>query len=137
MNTCRLLKEYSLYVVRVRAYAKEMELAEAVSRAVDECIKEGILRDFLMKYRAEAISVSIFEYDEEREKELLRKTEYEFGRQEGLSQGIKEGMAQGVSAMIRHCRKAGASREDTLSILMEEFSISKGDAEEYLQKYWK
>lgn len=145
MNTCRLLKEYSLYVARVRAYAKEMELAEAVSRAVDECIKEGILRDFLMKYRAEAISVSIFEYDEEREKELLRKTEYEFGRQEGLSQGreeglsqgIKEGMAQGVSAMIRHCRKAGASREDTLSILMEEFSISKGDAEEYLKKYWK
>ena len=89
MNTCRLLKEYSLYVARVRAYAKEMELAEAVSRAVDECIKEGILRDFLMKYRAEAISVSIFEYDEEREKELLRKTEYEFGRQEGLSQGNK------------------------------------------------
>ena len=38
---------------------------------------------------------------------------------------------------IRHCRKAGASREDTLSILMEEFSISKGDAEEYLKKYWK
>ena len=46
-------------------------------------------------------------------------------------------MARGVSAMIRHCRKAGASREDTLSILMEEFSISKGDAEEYLKKYWK
>lgn len=88
-------------------------------------------------FKKSLTTTSIFEYDEEREKELLRKTEYEFGRQEGLSQGIKEGMARGVSAMIRHCRKAGASREDTLSVLMEEFPISKGDAEEYLQKYWK
>lgn len=96
-------------------------------------------------FKKSLTTTSIFEYDEKREKELLRKTEYEFGRQEGLSQGreeglsqgIKEGMARGVSAMIRHCRKAGASREDTLSILMEEFSISKGDAEEYLKKYWK
>ncbi len=62
----------SLYVARVRTSAREMKLAEAVGRAVEECIHEGILRNFLLKYRAEVTNVSIFEYNEEREKELLR-----------------------------------------------------------------
>lgn len=37
---------------------------------VTECIKKNILSDFLRQNRAEAISMSIFEYDEE----LLKKT---------------------------------------------------------------
>ena len=32
----------------------------------DECIKEGILAEFLRKNKAEAIAVSIFEYREKR-----------------------------------------------------------------------
>lgn len=50
----------------MKKYAKKMKLDEAVERAVDESIKKGILREFLRKHRAEAIAVSIFEYDEER-----------------------------------------------------------------------
>ena len=38
---------------------------EAVKHTVDTCIGEGILRDFLLKYREEAIEMCIFEYDEE------------------------------------------------------------------------
>ena len=67
MNACRLLKEYSLYVARVRSYASQMDMNTAVNRAVEECISEGILADFLLKSRAEVVAMSIFEYDEERE----------------------------------------------------------------------
>ena len=49
MEACRTLKEYALYVERVRMYAKQMPLAEAVEKAVDECIEEDILADFLRK----------------------------------------------------------------------------------------
>ncbi len=42
-----------------------MSLNQAVECAVDECIKEGILAEFLSKNRAEVISMSIFEYDKE------------------------------------------------------------------------
>ena len=52
MNACRLLKEYSLYVARVRSYASQMDMNTAVNRAVEECISEGILEDFLLKSRA-------------------------------------------------------------------------------------
>ena len=83
MDACRTLKEYAMYVERVRTYARQMPLAEAVETAVDECIAEGILSDFLKENRAEAIKVSIYDYDEE----LHFKTLYEEGREDGLKQG--------------------------------------------------
>ena len=61
MDACKTLKEYAMYVEQVRTYAKQMPLAEAVEKAVDYCIKVGILSDFLRKNRAEVIMLSIFE----------------------------------------------------------------------------
>ena len=55
---------------------------------VDDCIKNGILSDFLSKNRAEAIAVSIFEYDEEKHMKSERKEWREIGRKEGLKAGF-------------------------------------------------
>ena len=52
----------------------------AVARAIDECIKEGILVEFLRKNRSEVKMVSILEYDKEWEEKKLRKAEYEAGK---------------------------------------------------------
>ena len=83
MDACKTLKEYAMYVERVRSYAKQMLLAEAVEKAVDDCIEEGILSEFLKKNRAEAIKVSIYEYDEE----LHFKTLFEEGVEAGMERG--------------------------------------------------
>lgn len=58
LESCRTLKEYMQYVERVRSYARQpdMTLETAVECAVDECIKENILADFLRRNRAEARS---------------------------------------------------------------------------------
>jgi hypothetical protein len=87
LEKCKTLKDYSLYVERVRQYAKEMPKEEAVDKAVDTCIKDGILADFLTKYKAEARSMSIFEYDEEKEMELIRQAEFEKGEAYGKAEG--------------------------------------------------
>lgn len=76
LNACKTLKDYSEYTVRVRKYAKPMGIEKAVERAVAECIREGILSEFLSRNRAEAIKMSIYEYDEERQRI--------FDRQEGM-----------------------------------------------------
>lgn len=55
---------------------------EDISIAIDECIKQNILSDFLKKHRAEVVNMSIFEYDEEEAKEVFR----EDGRIEGMLQ---------------------------------------------------
>ena len=87
LEACKVLKEYAQYVAMVRKFAMEKPLAEAVEQAVDTCIKNGILEDFLRKNRAEAIEMSIFEYDEE--KHLT--SEREIWKQEGILEGRKEG----------------------------------------------
>ena len=63
MEQCQTLKEYAIYVARVRKYASAQNLNDAVERAITECIKEGILVDFLRKNRSEVKMVSILEYD--------------------------------------------------------------------------
>ena len=152
MNTCRLLKEYSLYVARVRAYTSQMDMNAAVNRAVEECISEGILADFLLKSRAEVVAMSIFEYDEERERELIKKAEFECGKEEGLklgkeqgiemgkAQGIEVGKAQGISqgikALIETCWELGASREAACLSLKKQFSLSEEEAERQLELLW-
>lgn len=78
-----------IFVERVRMHAKAMHLNEAVERAVNECIREGILADFLSKNRAEAIAMCIFEYDEEREQKLIRKAEFAEGRDAGMREHLK------------------------------------------------
>ena len=102
LENCQTLKEYMMYVERVRKYAgqPDITLDEAVSRAVNECIKENILADFLRKNRAEAIHMSIFEYDEERELALLRKDEYNAGMEAGKEAGIRENTESIVLRML-------------------------------------
>ena len=107
MEQCRILKEYSQYVARVRKYAAQMELNEAVERAVTECIREGILAEFLSRNRAEVMRVSIFEYDQELEEKKYREAEYEHGRQDGYDVGMQEGRAAGVREGIETGRTAG------------------------------
>ena len=92
MEQCQTLKEYAIYVARVRKYTSEMNLNDAVARAIDECIKEGILVEFLRKNRSEVKMVSILEYDKEWEEKKLRKAEYEAGREAGFSEGEKHGI---------------------------------------------
>lgn len=91
MEQCQTLKEYSQYVARVRKYTSsaELSLEEAVERAVDECVQEGILSEFLTKNRAEVISMSIFEYDKDEEEKKLRKAEYEAGMEAGMETKVK------------------------------------------------
>ena len=79
LEACQLLKEYAQYVEQVRIFAKDFPLSDAVEQAVDSCIENGILADFLKKNRAEAIAMSIFEYNEEKH----LKSEREFGMQAG------------------------------------------------------
>lgn len=66
---------------------QNIPLEEAVTRAVDECIEEGILAEFLVKNKAEVIKVSIYEYDKEFEEKKLRKAEYEAGVEAGIELG--------------------------------------------------
>ena len=121
MEQCQILREYAQYVGKVRKYRKVMELDAAVEHAVDECIREGILKDFLQKNRVEVLKVSIFEYDQEEEEKKLRKAEFEAGYDTGVMDKVKE--------IIQYMLKSGEP--------VEKIARATGDTVEEVQEIIK
>ena len=113
MDKSRTLREYAQYVDRVRKYAKLMRIEEAVERAVAECIKEGILEDFLSSQKAEVIAVSIFEYNEEVEMRKIRESEYKSGKEDGIACGE----AETIISLIRKKSEKGFGINEIADIL--------------------
>lgn len=137
LEACRLLKEYAQYVQKVRELAKRVPLSEAVEQAVDFCIQEGILADFLRKNRAEAIAMSIFEYNEAEHIRSEREISYQNGYDEGKEKGMEQGIQQGIRALIEICQDLEMGKDDTMEKIKEKFSISEDYAIELMNEYWR
>lgn len=131
---CPVLAEYMTYIDKVRKYADKMELKEAVEAAINECIREHVLVDFLKRQKAEVIMLSIYEYDEERELKLIRADERELGHEEGIAQGLKQGLEQGIDALVDMCRELGYSDEQIVAEVVKRFDVSEEKAWQKIRK---
>ncbi len=124
VSKCPTLFHYIKYTDKVRRYSKTMNLKEAVMKAVDECIRENILKDFLLKNKAEVINMTIFEYDEELHKQTLLREGYEdgytagaiLGREEGRQEGREEGRQEGITMIALKMKARGDSYENISTI---------------------
>ena len=102
LEACRVLNEYSLFVdcarKHLRSIPKQRDLQcddlkyrelrkQAMIEAVDECIGKGILRDFLIKNKAEVVSMYLTEWNEEAAREVWRQESFEDGKVEGKIEG--------------------------------------------------
>lgn len=119
MEKCQILKEYAQYVTKVRKYTKEMELNAAVERAVDECIREGILEEFLRDNRAEVMAMSIFEYNKDEEEKKLRKAEYEAGYDCGFDAGKETELNVLLQRMLRNEKYSDADIAEVTDMAVE------------------
>ena len=119
MEQCQILREYAQYVAKVREFAGNTELNAAVELAVNECIQNNILAEFLRKHKSEVIAMSIFEYDKEEEEKKLREAEYEAGYDEGKKEIIRRMLVAGESVeMVTQYRGYKTSE---LQQLLKEF----------------
>ena len=85
MKHCRRLEEYSIFVQCVREYIQsEPSVEDALEKAIDTCIHQDVLADFLKKHRAEVTNMILTTYD----KDLYEKALKEDAREEGLESGI-------------------------------------------------
>ena len=96
LKSCPSLYGYMQFVEKIRENQKTMPLTEAVTQAVNDCIKENILADFLKKNKAEVVSMSLFEYDEKKHE----RTMMEIGREEGHAAGLAEGEIRNLLTLI-------------------------------------
>ena len=101
MERCQTLKEYAQFVDRVRRMIAETgALESAVDRAVKDCIRDGILENFLSSHRAEVLDVILTDYNEQEYIAMEREEAWEDGKSEGLTEGLSEGLSVSREAIL-------------------------------------
>ena len=109
LRACKTLADYAQYTASIRRYAAEMPIEEAVERTITECIREGILEEFLRKYRAEAKRMSIYEYDQARHIRQEREEAWEEANRkvDKKAGGGKENIAVNLAKMDMTASRSG------------------------------
>lgn len=123
------LNGYAQFVAKVRENLVSMNLSQAVETAVTECIRQDILKNFLMEQRNEVVAISIYEYNEE----YAMRVTYEDGEMAGYERGKAEGKAEGFGqTLVRNIEAAmknfGISLEKAcagLDVTVEEYQRAK------------
>ena len=134
MEKCRILKEYALFIHTIRSKISiGLPFQEAVETAVEDCISKNILSEILRKNKAEVIDMILTEYDENEFREFLKEDSWKKGHEAGMQDGIKTGIRE----IIRTFSELQLPKEQLLEKLMNSFSLSVEEAEEYIEKYSK
>jgi len=58
-----LLKDYEIFVSLVREYAKTMDRSTAIIKAIDDCISQNVLKDFLKTNSSEVHNMLFAKWD--------------------------------------------------------------------------
>ena len=87
---CRPMRDYMIFVDKVRRYSQEQTLEDAVEQTIRECMEEDVMADFLKRNRAEVVKMCLYEYDEEKQREFDREEGREEGREEERQNTLRE-----------------------------------------------
>ena len=107
-----------IFVDYVRAYHAEQDyenLELAINLAIDRCIMENVLRDFLKAHRSEVVKVTQLDYTFDRQIELER----EDAKREGIGQG------EVIKLITQTCKKKrkGIPPRETAEMLEEDENV--------------
>ena len=105
LNRCGFLKDYMIFIDYVRYYydEKNLSLGDSIEYAINRCIDEDVLKEFLINRREEVAKVTNLDFTFERQIELER----EEAENKGLLRGREEGMSLGREEGMELGRKAG------------------------------
>lgn len=136
LERCRRLFGYSYLIQQVRHYMDQgLVLEAAMDKAIEDCIAQGILKEFLLKHRGEVRDVILTKYDAsfhiKCEKELSRQEGIDIGREEGIGIGRQEG----IFAMIALCMEDELPQERILQKLQKHFHVTLEEAQEFMERY--
>lgn len=115
MKRCRTLEEYSIFISRISGYVREdVPLRNAIDTAVQDCILDHILRDFLLKHRAEVVGMLLEEFDMEEYIRMERRDSYADGLEDGLSKGEAIGLSKGEVIGLSKGEAIGLSKGEVI-----------------------
>ena len=93
LANCKTMKEYSIFVETVRRW-KELDQINGFQQAIEECIANNILKEYLKRKTKEVLNMLLAEYDYETDIAVQRAEEHEIAFAQGIEQGIEQGAYQ-------------------------------------------
>ncbi|MDD6810959.1 MAG: hypothetical protein PUD93_03690 [Lachnospiraceae bacterium] len=114
MEKCKPLAEYAYFIAEIRKNLETMSMQEAVEEAVETCIREDVLKEFLLEQKAEVIAMSIYECNEEYVRKTLYEDGYESGKVEGYDSGQNKMLLKNVESAME---KLNINLEQACNIL--------------------
>ncbi len=89
LEKCKVLREYSLFIDTVRAHEKE---EDGMEKAIKECIKNGVLAEYLKRRGSEVQNMLTAEYDYEMDIQVKQEEARQEGRLEERTQMIMKAL---------------------------------------------
>lgn len=107
LKRCKTLNEYSMFIHMIREKQQEKGLQKAVEESVRECMRKGILTEFLERNGGDIVSLVRIELTRE-ECEAIRE---EDGYVRGLEDGLNEGRIEEQLKIARNMKALGLTTD--------------------------
>lgn len=102
LSKCQTLREYMYFVDMVRKNNEiSGNLENAIEKAINQCMEENVLRDFLAQHREEVMHVMTLDYTFERRLEMQRAEAIEDGERIGKEIGKEEKLSEQIRKKIQ------------------------------------
>ncbi|MCL1986914.1 MAG: hypothetical protein FWG64_02960 [Firmicutes bacterium] len=93
---CPILRQYSDFIAKIREYEKICkDYSSSVKAAIEYCIANDILANFLKKNGGKIVSILLTEFNEDDAREVWREEAWEEGMEKGVEEGIAKGREEG------------------------------------------
>ena len=128
MERCQRLHDYAYLIQQTRYYTDQgLTLDVVINHAVEICIKQNIMREFLLKHRGEVCEMILTEYDHE----LHLRNEKKLSFEEGLEQERK----QSIIFMIQDSLEYSIPHERIIQRLQTRYHLTSDEANDKLQLF--
>lgn len=125
LDRCGILREYSEFVEILRKH-QQTDSSDAYKNAIEECMKAGILADYLKKKGSEVVNMLIAEYDYDLDVEVQREEAYAAGKEDGRQEGQKE--------ILQELVKRKLEKGKSIDIIAEELEESYEEISSIIKK---
>ena len=118
LEKCKVLKQYMTFVDYVKYYLSQQDgdndddLKKAINLAIDRCIEEGVLVEFLTENRSEVVKVTQMDYTFDRQIMMER----EAGREEGRAEGSAAAQCDAIRNIMKSLKLSADEAMDILNI---------------------
>ena len=120
-----MLSGYETFVYLIREYAKSMDRSSAIVKAIDDCMRQNVLRKFFERNASEVRNM-LFGWNWDMAKEVWQEEAREDGFALGEARGIAIGRNEGVLRTARQMKAKGLN----IALIAEITGLSEAEIEE-------